>query len=81
LADVASEIEALERQGWEALSGPDGATFYDEAMADDGLMLFPGMAMDKADSLSAMRTVAPWSWFELEDVRVIAVGPDGAVIT
>nr|MBA2632030.1 DUF4440 domain-containing protein [Chloroflexota bacterium] len=40
------ELEALEREGWAALTGPDGAAFYAEVMADDGLMVFPGMVLD-----------------------------------
>jgi ketosteroid isomerase-like protein len=72
MSDLGREIEALERRGWEALSGPDGATFYEDAMADDGLMVFPGMVMDKATALATIRDVQPWSTFELADVRVAA---------
>ena len=39
-----SELEALEREGWEALSGPNGAAFYDELMADDGLALMTSVS-------------------------------------
>jgi len=33
---VATELEALELRGWEALSGSDGAAFYAKLMAADG---------------------------------------------
>jgi Domain of unknown function (DUF4440) len=75
------DLEALERAGWDALSGPDGADFYEEHMAEDGLMLFPGMVMDKAAALDTIREVAPWSTYELEDVRVIAIGVGAGVVT
>jgi hypothetical protein len=68
--NVASEIERLERDGWSALSGPNGAEFYARVMADDGLMVFPGTVMDKAAALEAIRGAQPWSSFVLSDVRV-----------
>ncbi len=74
------EIEALERKGWEALSGPDGARFYDEVMAGDGLMAFPGMVLDKERTLEAVRAAGPWETFELWDVHVIEATADAAVI-
>ena len=66
------EIEALERQGWEALSSPNAARFYEEVMADDGLMVFPSLVMDKQAALRAIHQAEPWSTFELSDVRVTA---------
>jgi uncharacterized protein (TIGR02246 family) len=77
---VSSEVAELERRGWEALSGPDGAAFYEEVMADDGLMVFPGLVLDKAETLRAIAGAPPWSSFELEDVREIAATPDSAVV-
>ena len=69
---AADELERLERRGWEALSGPNGARFYDEVMAEDGLMVFPGLVMDKRAALDVIRQAAPWSTFELSDVHVTA---------
>ena len=69
---LADEVEALERQGWEALSGPNGAAFYDYVMAEDGLMVFPGLILDKQAALDAIRGASPWSGFELRDVRSTA---------
>ena len=80
MTDLASDIEELERRGWAALSGPDGAAFYEDAMADDGLMVFPGMVMDKATAIATIRDVEPWARFELADVRV-AADPNAALIT
>jgi uncharacterized protein (TIGR02246 family) len=72
MTDLAREIEELERSGWHALSGPDGAAFYEDAMAEDGLMVFPGMVMDKPTAIATIREVQPWSRYELADVRVAA---------
>jgi hypothetical protein len=70
MANLATEIEELERDGWAALSGPDGAAFYETVMADDGLMVFPGSVMDRNHALDAIRGASPWSSFELVDLVV-----------
>jgi hypothetical protein len=75
-----SDLEALERQGWDALSGPSGAEFYEQNMLDEGVMVFPGMVMSKADAISTMRTVVPWSSYHLDDVRVIRAGSDVGLV-
>jgi Domain of unknown function (DUF4440) len=76
----AAELESLERQGWEALAGPDGAAFYEDAMADDGLMVFPGMVMTKTEAVAAIRAAPPWRRFELTDVRTVVDGDAGLVV-
>jgi uncharacterized protein (TIGR02246 family) len=78
---VAIEIEALERRGWEALSGSAGADFYAGVMAEDGIMVFPGSVLDRAASLRAIAAAPPWSAFDLADLRVIELGPDSALVT
>jgi uncharacterized protein (TIGR02246 family) len=80
MTDSEREIERLERRGWEALSGPHGGAFYEDAMADDGLMVFPGVVMDKSTALATIRQVAPWARFELDDVRV-AADDNAALVT
>lgn len=75
-----AEVEGLERQGWDALSGPGGAAFYEDIMAEEGLMVFPGMVMDKKASLGTIPQVAPWSSYELSAVRVTG-DDDVALIT
>ena len=77
---VTDEVEDLERRGWEALSGPDGAAFYTDVMADDGVMLFPGIILNRDQSLHAIAGAPPWATFDLEDVRVVEAGADGAVV-
>ena len=75
-----AQIEGLERAGWDALTGPEGATFYADCMADDGLMVFPGTVMDKAAAIDAISSAAPWSSYELSNIRVVEATPDSAVI-
>jgi hypothetical protein len=75
------ELEELERRGWEALCGPDGAAFYDEVMADDGLMVFPGTILDRDASLAAIASAAPWASFELIDVQAVELSADAGLVT
>jgi hypothetical protein len=77
---VTDELEELERRGWEALSGSEGAAFYREVMADDGVMVFPGMVLDKTATLDVMARVAPWKRFELRDVREIRASADCCLV-
>lgn len=74
------EIEELEQQGWAALSGPNGAAFYEDLMADDGLMVFPGLTLDKPAAIRAIAGERPWATFRLEEVRLVEAG-DMAVVT
>ena len=74
-------LEALEREGWEALSGPDGASFYQELLADDALMVFPGFVLDKRESIEAISGASPWQSFELADLRVVEATPDTGIVT
>ena len=78
-SDLKAELEDIERRGWEALSGAGGAAFYETVMADEGVMVFPGMVMDRATTLETMRSVAPWSRFELRDMTVVGDGDVGLI--
>jgi hypothetical protein len=80
VTNLADELGELERAGWAALSGPDGAAFYEDAMADDGLMVFPGMVMTKPEAIAAIRAAPPWRRFELSDVRTVVNGDAGMVV-
>jgi uncharacterized protein (TIGR02246 family) len=77
---AARELASLERRGWEALSGPDGESFYADLMADDGYMVFPGLVLGREETLRAVKQAAPWSAFELSDLRVVEAAPDSAVV-
>ena len=81
MTDTARELEELERRGWEALSGTSGAEFYDELMADDGLMVFPGVVLDKPATISAIADAPPWETFEMSEVRIIEASVEAAMVT
>ena len=77
---MAHEIEELEKRGWEALSGTEGAAFYDDLMTEHGMMVFPGLTLDKRGTVRAIAGERPWDRYRLEEMRVAEAG-DTAVIT
>ena len=77
----ASELEAIERAGWDALSGGDPADHYGGVMTDDGVMVLAnGMVMDRGQVVDALAQAPPWASYELDDVRVVPIGEDSAAL-
>jgi hypothetical protein len=77
----ARELEAIERAGWDALSGGDPADYYGRVMTDDGLMVLAnGMVMDRGQVVDALSQSPPWASYELDDVRVVQIGEDSAAL-
>jgi hypothetical protein len=74
------ELLDLEEAGWQALSSDRGASFYRDNMADDGLMVFPGTLMNKAEALAAITSAKPWAAHQLSDITVVELGADAALI-
>jgi Domain of unknown function (DUF4440) len=79
-AGLAQELIQVERRGWEALCSEQGAAYYQEHLTDDALMAFPFGVMDRGEALSAMSAAQPWSSFHMDDIRVIALGPESGVV-
>jgi hypothetical protein len=71
----------VERQGWDSLCDSTGADFYGELMTDDGVMVLAnGAVMDRAAVVESLRQAPPWSSFEIDDVRLVRTGADGAAL-
>jgi hypothetical protein len=71
----------LEEGGWHALSNGSAADFYERVLADDAVMFFPGMpALDREATLASIASAAPWSSFRLDDIRLIPITADAAVL-
>jgi hypothetical protein len=76
-----SELIDLEHKGWHALSGDAGAEFYDAFLTDDAVMVVPVGVLERDACIAAFEAAAPWSRFELSDMRVLPLGEDGAIVT
>ena len=74
------EFVALEREGWDALSGSQGADHYRRVLTEDALMAFPFGVIDRAQALEAIAAAPPWSSYEMTSPRVVRLGEDAAVV-
>ncbi len=79
---MAHELIELEQRGWRALSTEgEAAGFYDEVLDDEPLMLLPGgMVLDDRAQIVASMGGAPWDAYDLEELRVVELGDDAAVV-
>src|SRR5688572_32735172 len=76
-----TELEELERRGWDSLCEGTGADFYGSILTEDGVMVLAnGMTMDHDDVVEALRAAPTWDRYEIADVRVVAIEPDAAAL-
>jgi Domain of unknown function (DUF4440) len=68
---VTDRLLELEEQGWQALSSPDPARFCEEWLADDALIIVPGMVIDRATFLRAVVHEQPWASHRIEEPRTV----------
>lgn len=74
------ELVALERRGWDALSGSQGADYYGRVLSADAMMAFPFGVIDRAQALEAIAAAPPWTSYDITDPRVVRLGEDAAVV-
>lgn len=83
-ASFQEEIVFMEAQTWEALKG-SGKSLV-PFLTDDCVMIFPGASIFDHASKPTLREilnrpdVKPWSRYEMDEVRVVRLGPDAAMI-
>jgi hypothetical protein len=77
---IDEEFIALERAGWDALSGPQGAKYYRKHLSVDALMAFPFGVIDRSQAIDAIEAAAPWSHYNLTHPSVVRLGEDAAVV-
>ena len=79
--DLRDELEALERQGWDALCDGSASDFYGRVMTSDGQMVLAnGMTMNRDDVVRALRDAPPWDGYEIADLRLVTTGEEGAAL-
>lgn len=54
---------------------------YRRRLADDARVIVPGQALTKDETVAAMDDSPGWDEVAIEDVRLLALGDDGAVLT
>jgi Domain of unknown function (DUF4440) len=70
----------LEEQGWQALSSPDPVKFCEEWLADEALMIVPGMVIDRATFLQALAHEQPWANHRIEEPRTVRLTDESAAL-
>jgi hypothetical protein len=53
-----------------------GADVYRQHLADDALMIFPGMVLTKPRTLDSIAATTRWTSVEFSDQRLIQLAPD-----
>ena len=77
--DTDEQVE-LEHKGWQALSGENGAEFYDAFLADEAMMVLPFGILDRDACVEAIAAAPPWLSFDLSDMRVVVLSDDSAMV-
>lgn len=70
----------LEHKGWQALSGDNGAEFFDAFMADEAMMVLPMGVLDRDACIEAIAAAPPWSTYELSDIQVVVLTEESAMV-
>jgi hypothetical protein len=70
----------LEERGWQALSSPDPAKFCEEWLADDAVMVVPGMVIDRMTFLRAVDHEQPWTSHRIEEPRAVQLTDSAAAL-
>jgi hypothetical protein len=61
----------LEERGWQAMSSTSPTDYFEEWLADDALMVVPGMIIDRDTFLAAVGSEEPWKTHHISEARVI----------
>lgn len=80
---IHDELEALERQGWQALAsgGTVAGTFYERVLGPKVVMLLPGgLVLTDRDAIIRSMSGPPWESYELRDLAVLDVTSDSALV-
>jgi hypothetical protein len=78
---IQTELEELERRGWDSLCEGTADEFYGSVMTEDAVMVLAnGMTMDRDDVVEALRGAPTWDRYEIADIRVVPIEPDAAAL-
>ena len=77
---MTDDLLELEELGWQALSSPDPVTFCKGWLADDALVIVPGMVIERATFLQALAHEQPWASRQIEEPRTVRLADDSAAL-
>ena len=70
-----SDLWALEEDFWLG-----GAEVYRRHLADEAVMLFPGMVLQRADTIASIESAPRWASVSFADQQVLQLVPDAVVL-
>lgn len=59
----------------------DAGNAYEKFLADDAVVVVPGMVLDKQSTIEAMKQSPGWSSFEADDPQLLDLGDGAALVT
>jgi hypothetical protein len=74
------QLLELEERGWQALSSDHPVEFCEEWLANDAVMIVPGMIIDRATFLRAVGDEQPWASHQIEDAHALSLTDDSAAL-
>ncbi len=77
---MTNRLLELEEQGWQALSSADCVQFCEQWLADDAVMIVPGMVIDRATFLQAVAREPPWANHHIAEPKVVQLTDDSAAL-
>ena len=81
MTSTIAELLRLEQAGWTSLRDGTGSDFFGAIMTPDAVMvLADGSVRDRAGVVAALRDSPAWAAFEIDDERVVPMGPDAAAL-
>lgn len=80
-AELERTLLHLEHEGWQALSGDDGAAFYEHVLSPHSLMVFPGIVLPKERAVDEIEKAPPWAEFHIDEPLVVRLTEQSAVLT
>jgi hypothetical protein len=78
--EVIERLLEIEEQGWQALSSVEPVEFCKEWLAEDAVMIVPGMVIDRATFLAAVAREQPWASHRIEEPRAVQLTDDSAAL-
>lgn len=83
--NVSEELLALEQEGWRAVTTGEAARYAERMLAEEMMLVLPGMVLDRPGVVELWLNVVPWELFDIEfdfeGASVIPLTPGGAVLT
>ena len=74
------QLLELEERGWLALSSPDPVSVCQEWLADEAVLIVPGMIIDRATFLKALSTEQPWADHHIDEPQAVELTNESAAL-